>query len=181
MFHLTVDDEINLCLREERHVEELFALVDANRIHLREWLPWLDANTSPADSRQFIKKGLQQFSANNGGPLAIEFRGQFVGMTGYHFIDWDNKAVEIGYWLSAEAQGQGIMSRTTQFLVNHAFTELKLNRVVIRCAARNHKSRAIPERLGFTNEGALRQAVWLYDHFIDLVVYSMLAEEWQMA
>jgi ribosomal-protein-serine acetyltransferase len=39
-------------------------------------------------------------------------------------------------------------------------------------------SRGIPERLGFVNKGCIRQAEWLYDHYVDHVVYGKLAEEW---
>jgi ribosomal-protein-serine acetyltransferase len=63
-------------------------------------------------------------------------------------------------------------------LLDHAFYELKLNRVEIRCAAENNCSRAVPERLGFRQDGVLRQAEWLHEHFVDLVIYSMLAGEW---
>ena len=56
---------------------------------------------------------------------------------------------------------------------------LKLNRVEIRCATGNKRSRAIPERPGFTQEETVRQAEWLYDRFVDHTVYGMLASEWQ--
>jgi len=55
---------------------------------------------------------------------------------------------------------------------------MKLHRVEIRCDPDNLRSRAIPNRLGFTEEGTLRQVAWQYDHFLDLVVYSLLADEW---
>jgi ribosomal-protein-serine acetyltransferase len=71
------------------------------------------------------------------------------------------------------------MTRACRFLVDHAFDEPKLNRVQIRCAVGNTKSQAIPERLGFTNEGTLRQAGRLYGRFVDIVIYSTLADEWQ--
>ncbi len=71
------------------------------------------------------------------------------------------------------------MIKSCRALVNHTLVELKLNRVEIRAAVENSKSRAIPEKLGFTNEGTLREACWLYDHFVDLVVYGMLARDWQ--
>jgi ribosomal-protein-serine acetyltransferase len=55
----------------------------------------------------------------------------------------------------------------------------KLNRVEIRAAVANERSRAIPRRLGFTEEGVLRQAERVGDRFVDHVLYAMLAEDWQ--
>src|SRR3712207_9579419 len=62
-----------------------------------------------------------------------------------------------------------------------SFLELGLNRVGIACAVENEKSCAIPERLGFRNEGVQRQAEWLYDRFVDHVGYAVLASEWRGA
>jgi len=64
-------------------------------------------------------------------------------------------------------------------LINYSFTELGLNRLVIMAAVENAKSRAIPERLGFTPEGVCRQYEWLYDHFVDSSMYSLVASEWR--
>jgi ribosomal-protein-serine acetyltransferase len=84
----------------------------------------------------------------------------------------------LGYWLGEEYQGKGLVTAACRALVEHAFGELGLNRVVISCATENEKSCAIPERLGFRREGIERQAEWLYDHFVDHVTYSALASEW---
>ena len=46
MFSRAVDADIVLKSLEEKHAEELFRLVDGNRAYLRQWLPWLDSNTS---------------------------------------------------------------------------------------------------------------------------------------
>jgi len=179
MFSLTVDNEIELCLLEERHAEDLFALVDKNRAYLRQWLPWLDLNTTPKDSRNFIKSALEQFANNQGLQPTIFYRGRLVGMTGYHRFDWNNRACSIGYWLDADMQGRGIVTRVCRFLTDYAFNELGMNRVEIRCAVGNHRSRAIPKKLGFQQEGVIRQGEWLYDHFVDHYIYGMLASEWQ--
>ncbi len=70
------------------------------------------------------------------------------------------------------------MTRACRALVGHAFTELNLNRVEIRCASDNARSCAIPERLSFRREGLLREAEWLYDRFVDHVVYGLIRSEW---
>jgi ribosomal-protein-serine acetyltransferase len=178
MFCLTVDDEIELCLLEERHADELFALIEKNRAYLREWLPWLDVTTSPADNLNFIKSSREQFASNNGFQTAILYQVQLVGMTGFHRIDWANQSTTLGYWLAAGFQGRGIMTRACRFLTGYAFQEFGLNRVEIRCAPQNQRSCTIARRLGFTKEGTIRQAEWLYDHFVDHTVYGLLASEW---
>ncbi len=50
--------------------------------------------------------------------------------------------------------------------------------VEVRCAEGNSKSRAIPERLGFIKEGIIRDVEWLYDHYVEDVVYGILSREW---
>jgi ribosomal-protein-serine acetyltransferase len=97
----------------------------------------------------------------------------------HHPIDWAERKVEIGYWLGESFQGKGLMTKACKTLITYAFAELGLNKVEIHCATENIRSCAIPKRLGFTQEGILRDAEWLYDHFVNLVVYGMLAREWQ--
>ncbi len=63
-------------------------------------------------------------------------------------------------------------------LTNYAFRQLNMNKVEIRAASGNRKSQRVPMKLGFTNEGTIRQAEWLYDHYVDHVVFGMLASEW---
>jgi ribosomal-protein-serine acetyltransferase len=85
----------------------------------------------------------------------------------------------LGYWLAEEACGNGIMRQSVAACVQYAFEKQAMNRLYIRCATGNERSRRIPEALGFTREGVQRQAEWLYDHFVDLDVYSILAAEWK--
>jgi len=178
MFEHRIDSDLQLRMLQDRDAEELFRVVDANRTHLREWLPWLDSNTEVEHSRQFICSTLQQHARNEGFTCAILYGGHIVGVVGYHPIRWGNKSVELGYWLSQDAVGRGIMTRCCRVLVDYAFQELGLNRAAIPAATGNRRSQAIPERLGFKQEGVIRDAEWLYDHFVDHVIYAMLKREW---
>ncbi|HWP82210.1 MAG TPA: GNAT family protein [Bacteroidota bacterium] len=179
LLNISVDNEITLKVLEENDAEALYRHVDAHRAYMREWLPWVDSEQSPADTKRFIQLVQQQYRQHEGLQTGIWYNGEIAGVIGYHRFDWPNRATSIGYWLSKEFQGHGIMTRSCRALVDYAFGELGLHRVEIRCAVGNLKSRAIPERLGFRVEGTAREAEWLYDHFVDLIVYAMLDYEWR--
>ena len=179
MLHCPIDDDTELRLVEERHTEELFALVDRNRAYLREWLPWLDATTTVEDEKTFVRSSLEGFAKGTTIEFAIWHLGRISGGIGLHFIDEVNRSGEIGYWVSEDHQGKGLVTRACVAVLDHAFDNLDLNRVVIRVDVGNTRSRAIPERLGFTQEGITRQSDWLYTHFRDMAHYSVLAEEWR--
>lgn len=178
MFTYRIDEQTELRLLELRHAEELFALTDANRQHLRRWLPWLDTTLSVVDTRSFIQSMISRFAEGRGLTAGIWHRGKLVGTCGFNNINWVNRSADIGYWLAANAQGHGLMTAACRALCDYAFGELRLHRVIIRCATGNVRSCNVPKRLGFTHEGVLRQVEWLYDHYVDHQVYSILAAEW---
>lgn len=178
MFIHKIDDDLSLKIIELRDAERIFELTDNSREYLKEWLPWLDFTTTVEDTKAFIKAGLKNFPENKSLNTVILFKGDIVGVAGFNEINWSNKTAYIGYWLGEKYQGNGIMTRVAKALTTYALTELNLNKVEIRAAVENKKSRSIPERLGFVNEGCVRQSEWLYDHYVDSVVYGMLAEEW---
>ncbi len=176
---LRVDEDVVLKILEPDDADAVFELIEANRTFLREWLPWVDANGTLEETRLFIKSTLEQREHNFGFQCSILFRGEIAGIIGYHRIDWQNRSVEIGYWLGEKHQGFGIVTKACRVLVDYAIYEFRLNRVQIRCATGNKKSCAIIERLGFYREGLIRQAEFLYDHYVDLYVYGMTAGDWK--
>ncbi len=179
MFKYVIDDDLELKLLDTFHIEEQFALTQRNRSYLKEWLPWVDGIKSFEDVRRFIELTKQQFVSNNGFQSGIWYKGRLAGIIGYHNINWSNKSTSIGYWLGEEFQGKGIMVRACKVFVDYAMKELNLNRVEIRCAEGNSKSRHIPEKLGFKNEGTARNVEWLYDHYVSHVIYGILKDEWK--
>jgi len=173
-----VNESLELRQISEDDACELTRLIDVNRRYLKEWLPWLDKNRSIEDTARFIGRSLEQASDDNGLTFGMVFDGCLAGIIAQVYLDPVNRRTELGYWLDAGHQGRGIVTRAAARLTDYAFENQDCHRVVIHCAAGNFKSRAIPHRLGFVQEGILREAEWLYDHYVDLVVYSMLKSNW---
>jgi ribosomal-protein-serine acetyltransferase len=163
-----------MALMEHRHARELFELIEANRAHLRAWMNWVDERRTEVDVATYVATGLKQFALNQGIHVGIWVKGRLCGMINCGPIDWPNKAACLEYWLGASFQGRGIMTASCRAMVEHALGTMGLHRLTIHCAEQNRRSRAIPERLGFTMEGIARDAEWLYDHFVNHAVYGLV-------
>jgi ribosomal-protein-serine acetyltransferase len=164
---------------EDADAQELFKLIDANREYLAMWMPFVGQTRGVADSLAFIRAARRQFEENRGIQLAIVENEQIIGISGFHGVDWTRRSTSIGYWLAADRQGQGTMTAAVTAMLDHAFNSWALTRVEIRAGVANHRSRAIPERLGFHEEGVLRAAERIGARVIDHVVYAMTAREWR--
>lgn len=156
---------------------ELHALIEANRDYLARWVPWAAAQQLP-DTEKFIAETQEQLARNDGFQVCLAPEGLIIGMVGFHAVSWGNRSTSIGYWLAENHQGRGIMTTAVRALVAHAFDEWNLHRIEIHCAPANHRSRAIPERLGFREEGVLREAERIGRRYLDGVVYGLLDREW---
>lgn len=161
----------------EEDAAELTAIVAANREHLAPWLPWA-ATYGYQDSIDYVARTRAQIESEDAFEGAIVVDGEIVGGAGLHAIDRLNRSTSIGYWLTAAAQGSGLMTATVRALLDHAFGALDLHRVVIEAVLDNARSRAIPERLGFTEEGVQREAKLVRGRFEDAALYAMLASDW---
>jgi ribosomal-protein-serine acetyltransferase len=176
MFSRKITPEIEIRLSLPKYADEIFALTDANREFLRQWLPWLDATTNADVTKGFIREQLLRFARGEAMHVTI-FSGKSVaGVAGFNQIDSVNGIGYIGYWLAEKYNGKGIMTRVVSDLISIARDELGLQKVEIRCATENQRSRAIPERLGFIHEGTLHRAEKVYDRWLDLEVYALLLE-----
>jgi ribosomal-protein-serine acetyltransferase len=175
-----IDEEVSLRMFNEGDAEEFYKLTISSKAYLKEWLGWLDYIESEEDTIGTIKSRLKAFVENGGHPqsFAIIYKGKIVGTIDFD-VNKKNKIGIVGYWLGEQFLGKGIMTRAFESLINYGFKDLGLNKIEVSAAVKNLKSRALPERFGFTEEGKIRQAEWLYDHYVDHIIYGLLAEEWK--
>lgn len=174
---ICVEDSRLETLRNE-HAETLFRRIDEDRQSLRNWLAWVDGHTQVDDTLRFIERSATQLRERNGMSLGLWTNGDLAGVAGLHYIDWNDHATSVGFWLGSAFRGRGLVTRAVFGLMTLAFEHYGLERFEGRVATGNAASRALFERLGFQEEGVLRNAQRLPKGFVDHVVYSVIAGEW---
>lgn len=172
---LIVDANIRLKEIGFEHLRPIFNTIDSERNYLEKWLPFVELTKDISFTNQFIENYLNSDKLNL--TFAITFQKKFVGIIGLKDTDTDNKKTEIGYWLSERFQGKGIMTLSCKTLIEYIFSSKGINRVQIKAATENLKSRSIPERLGFTFEGIERDGELHSYGFVDLAIYVLLKRE----
>jgi ribosomal-protein-serine acetyltransferase len=157
--------------------EELFALVEANRGRLEAWMPWAEKTRSVADQAVFIERGIA--SEHDLEANGIWVHGRVAGAIGLSVNPLVN-AGELGYWIDAAHEGRGLVTRAARLFLDHAFGVLRLHRVALRAGVENRRSRAVAERLGFREEGVIRDGDRVGGgRYVDMVLYGLLEDEWR--
>ena len=175
---LNIDENVRLELTAEKHAKLLYNAINNNREHLSVFLPWIKNMQSVNDFSNYIKNCELLYRQEKEVSFVIILNEKPVGRIGLHHLNLQNKIGAIGYWLTKDAEGQGIISKSCKKLIDYGFNELGLNRIEIKCASENNKSQAIPQRFNFMKEGIMRQAEFVNENFLDIILYSILKKEW---
>lgn len=177
-FPIDLGDGVRLRRLAIGDAEAVFRVVDANRERLAEWMPWVDGTRGVDDQRAWIERVTGDPTQHEGNGIFVG--GRYVGGAGLSVGPFAISG-EIGYWIDAAHEGRGLVTRAVRALIDLGFGEVGLHRIAIRAGVDNGRSRAIPERLGFTQEGVLRgDGKGSAGHgFHDLVIYGLLEDEWR--
>jgi RimJ/RimL family protein N-acetyltransferase len=106
--------------------------------------------------------------------------GRIVGSTRFLNIELAHRRVEIGHtWYARDVWGGAVNPSCKFLLMQFGFEALKLNRIELKCDARNSRSRAAILKLGAKEEGTLRKHMVTSNGFVrDTVYFSVVADEW---
>lgn len=156
---------------------DIYEAITRERDYLRTWLPFVDWTQDESNTLEYVQGVID----NEEVQYSIYDSDKFIGRIGFNHMDALNHKAEIGYWIIEEAQGKGIVTRSVKELLILGFTDLNLNKIVIKAGIGNAKSRSIPEKLGFTLEGIERDGELLVDNkYTDLAVYGLLKKEFKV-
>lgn len=176
---LHVDENLTLELPTLENAEDLFSVVNLNREHLREFLGWVDNTTTVEQSAKNIQDRIDGYVNGDTASFVIKHDKRIIGSAGYVKLNGACKNGEIGYWISKDYEGKGIVSKCVKTLLEYGFGELKLHRITIKCSSKNSKSAAIPKRFGFTHEGTIREDRFDGDGYSNTELFGLLSGEYK--
>ncbi len=179
MFTTRIDNELQLALIEESFAAAYANIVSTQQEYLLQWLAWPEFCNTEQDFRLFAQRSLHDYADGKSLLCAIWFRDRLVGNAGFNCINHDLQQVEIGYWLSKEEQGQGIMTRVVDKLCEIAFRQMGMQKVQLRAAVKNYPSRAVAERLGMTLEGIITRSEKIQGRILDHAVYALSVKDFK--
>ena len=175
-------DRLVIRCYEPRDAQLLKEAIDLSVEHLRPWMPWIRFEPQTVEEKVELLRGFRgQFDLGQNFTYGIFSRDETkqLGGSGLHPRGGEG-SLEIGYWVAADAIGQGIATEQTAVLTRAGFEICGLERIDIQVEPDNARSLAIPPKLGFTQDGVLRRRLEPGEEDgprRDSVLFSMVREE----
>lgn len=106
--------------------------------------------------------------------FAIDIDGEAVGGIGVKLQKESMlKNAELGYWLSEEYWGQGIMTEAVKKMVQLAFAKMEIDRIFATPYSNNTASHRVLEKAGFRLEGKIEKIVSKKGVLLDELIYEV--------
>lgn len=166
---------------ERGDVDAVHEAVLTNMEALRPWMAWIDDEPLDRDARaERVRRDRGRFDVGEEFVYGIfdATGGRMLGGSGLHPRSSPG-VLEIGYWIAHERWGEGLATEVAGALTRVGFERMKADRMEIRVEPKNARSIAIARKLGYREEGLLRQVEsgGPSRPRRDLVVFGMLPSE----
>ncbi|OEH93056.1 GNAT family N-acetyltransferase [Bacillus solimangrovi] len=138
---------------------------------------------NPLTDVEQVKKIIKNFAANykqkQGIKWGIERKGTegIIGTIGFHDWSSEHRRAEIAYALLPEHWGKGYATEAVSEVISYGFRELNLTRIGAVVFTENHASNKLLTKLGFEQEGVLRNYMYQYNVPYDTNVYALIPEK----
>ena len=157
-------------------VHEIFAL--RSNANVMKYIPRpLCKNLN--DAIEIINMIEQKLILNEGINWAITLKGSntLIGFIGHYQIKWEHFRSEIGYMLSPDFAGRGIMTEAIKLVIEYGFKDMKMHSLEAVIDPQNTASARVLEKNNFVKEAYFKENEFFEGKFIDAVVYSLLEKD----
>lgn len=152
-------DDYTIRLLTRADLDAYFQLIERNRPRLEDFFAGTVAITrTREDTERHLEDVVSKAEKNNYFPLVVvdNQTGTLAASIQIKSVDWSVPKAELGYYVDAPYEGKGITTRAVGLIADHAFDQLKFNKLYIRTHHGNVGSRLVAEKNGFTVEGTLK-------------------------
>ncbi|MBV1853682.1 GNAT family N-acetyltransferase [Catellatospora sp. NEAU-YM18] len=180
MFALPLTATAQLRPLEPWHAEEFLANLDRCRDHIKPWVGASFVAEDLSQARNVLERYADRRTRDNGGIWGIWDCDRLVGGVMFVSLDAKQGVCEAGCWLEPGAEGQGLVTRAAELILDWAIGERGIQRVEWHTKAGNVRSIAVAKRLGMSRDAVLRSTD--PDGLggrTDSEIWSVLAHEWQ--
>ncbi|MGP4071742.1 GNAT family N-acetyltransferase [Piscibacillus sp. B03] len=108
-------------------------------------------------------------------PWGIEYKqnGKLIGTADFVWWQKDHHAAEVGYVLSPDYWGEGIVPEVVQALIQFGFEKMNLIRIQALCLEENTQSERVMQKVGMTYEGTLHKRYFVKGEHRNLKMYAV--------
>ena len=138
-------------------------------------------HTTHLDTLDFVRRNQLLFPAHEGVGWAMSLRGDgeltFIGYAGHWRLMKQHLRSEIGYQMLPGHWGKGLMTEALRAILRFGFDRMGLNSVEAQIDPANTRSKKTLERLGFSQDGLLRESYYFAGEYTDTGVFTLLKRE----
>lgn len=155
------------------------------KFHKPEILKWMffqpKKGFSVEDQKKWIKETISKTKEYKSYVFGITLPSsdEIIGIISLEKFNWENKNAQIGYWLSKEYWGQGLIPKAVKIILNFGFKKLQLHRIYGAVFSENIKSQKVLEKCEFTKEGITRHSSYRFRRWHDKIRYGILENEFK--
>ncbi|KAA0546858.1 GNAT family N-acetyltransferase [Bacillus sp. BGMRC 2118] len=167
-----------LILRKLREDDILEIFEYGSNDEVTKYVSWNTYQTIE-DAKVFLDHILTQYEQGAGAFWGIEDKKSNKLIGTIDFVSWNqkHKKAEIGYILSQDYWGKGIMTEAVQAVIKFGFKRMNLVRIEARCLVENIGSEKVMQKAGMHYEGLLRKSMFLKEIHRDIKLYAILKED----
>ena len=146
---------------------------------IARWTAMIPSPYTEDDAREWIGLHEEVRGEGLGCPFAVvdAGTGELLGSAGFHQIEWDDRSLDIGYWIAPWARRRGAATRAVRLLSAWAIHDLEMERISLLTFPGNVASEGVAAAAGYTREGLLRAYLEVRGERRDTTVWSLIAAD----